>query len=139
MADIVDAPTRSRMMSGIRGSNTQPEMRVRSYLHSAGLRFTLRSALPGRPDLVLPKFRSVVMVHGCYWHRHKNCKYCTTPKSNVGFWMKKFEANVSRDAAVRRQLRRLGWKVYTVWACRLGDESLALLAQRIRANGPADR
>src|SRR5690348_13819912 len=105
MADIVDKETRSRMMSGIRGKNTKPEMIVRSFLHRAGLRFRLYAKLPGKPDLAFPKFRTVVFVHGCFWHRHKRCRFATTPASNSAFWQEKFEANMRRDMLVKKELR----------------------------------
>src|SRR5690349_16298349 len=99
MPDIVDAATRSRMMSGIRGINTGPERLVRSFLHRAGLRFRLHARnLPGKPDIVLPKHHTVVLVHGCFWHRHRNCRYAYTPKSRLDFWQRKFESNVARDS-----------------------------------------
>ena len=132
MTDVVDRATRSRMMSGIRGRNTKPEKQVRSYLHRAGLRFRLHASLPGKPDLVFPKHRAVVFVHGCFWHRHAGCRYATTPSSNVQFWREKFDANVARDKSVTRQLRRQGWRVFVVWSCRINDSRLQTLARRIR-------
>jgi len=132
MTDVVDRTTRSRMMSGIRGRNTKPEKQVRSYLHRAGLRFRLHASLPGKPDLVFPKHRAVVFVHGCFWHRHAGCRYATTPSSNVQFWREKFDANVARDKSVTRQLRRQGWRVFVVWSCRINDSRLQTLARRIR-------
>lgn len=132
MVDVVDAATRSRMMSGIRGKNTKPEIHVRSLLHREGLRFRLHSSLPGKPDLVFPKYGAVVFVHGCFWHRHAGCRYATTPSSNVEFWQAKFDANVARDKRVNRQLRKDGWRVFVVWACQTGDRRLHTLACRIR-------
>src|SRR5688572_25930517 len=99
MADVVDKATRSRMMSGIRGKNTRPEILVRSFLHRAGLRFRLHSnALPGKPDLVFPRHRAAVFVHGCFWHQHQDCRFATQPATNRAFWQKKLEGNVARDA-----------------------------------------
>ncbi|WP_337244690.1 DNA mismatch endonuclease Vsr [Luteimonas sp. gir] len=132
--DIVDRATRSRMMSGIRGKDTKPEMMVRTYLHRVGLRFRLHAKLPGKPDLVLPKYRTVVFVHGCFWHRHENCRYATTPASNPEFWQKKFTDNVQRDERVKRQLEEMDWQVETVWACQLSEPELSDLADRIRNN-----
>lgn len=107
-------------MSRIRGRDTKPELAVRSLLHGMGLRFRVcRRDLPGTPDIVLPGRGTVVFVHGCFWHRHKGCKGATTPKSNVGFWTAKFDANVARDARNRRDLRKLGWSVLTVWECQI--------------------
>lgn len=131
MADVVDRATRSRMMSGIRGRDTKPEKQVRSFLHRAGLRFRLHAALPGKPDLVFPKHRAVVFVHGCFWHRHAGCRYATTPSSNAGFWQTKFDANVARDKRVTRQLRREGWRVFVVWSCRITDRSMQSLVRKI--------
>ncbi len=138
MADIVDPRTRSRMMSGIRGKNTRPEIAVRKYLHSRGLRYRLHDKrLPGKPDLVLRKYRSVVFVHGCFWHQHRRCKYAYMPKSNRAFWRKKLASNVERDKENRQQLRRLGWRVLVVWECRLHDPDLKKLEQAIRQRLPA--
>jgi DNA mismatch endonuclease (patch repair protein) len=134
MADIVDKETRSRMMSGIRGKNTKPEMIVRSFLHRAGLRFRLHAKLPGKPDLAFPKFRTVVFVHGCFWHRHKRCRFATTPASNSAFWQEKFEANMRRDMLVKKELRKLGWRVKVIWGCQLSPKKLELLAEQIRGH-----
>lgn len=130
--DVVDAATRSRMMTGIRGKDTKPELVVRSFLHRAGLRFRLHVSLPGKPDLVLPKYRAAVFVHGCFWHRHEGCRYTTTPASNVAFWQEKFAANVRRDAEVKQQLKKLGWRVVVIWSCELDDRSMSRLAATIR-------
>lgn len=130
--DIVDQATRSRMMSGIRGKDTKPELIVRSYLHRKGLRFRIHAKLPGKPDLVFPRYRTVVFVHGCFWHRHEGCRYATTPASNSEFWQEKFATNVRRDAKVRLQLEELGWRVLVAWACQSEEASLARLAEKIR-------
>jgi len=107
-------------MGKIRGKNTKPELAVRSLLHRAGYRFSLhRKDLPGKPDIVLRKYKTVVFVHGCFWHRHKNCKIASTPKSNVEFWQAKFDRNAANDKKHTRQLRKLGWHVLTVWECEL--------------------
>lgn len=134
MTDVVDRDTRSRMMSGIRGRDTKPEKQVRSFLHRAGLRFRLHASLPGKPDLVFPKHRAVVFVHGCFWHRHASCRYATTPSSNAEFWQAKFDANVARDKRVTRQLRREGWRVFLVWSCRITDSRMQSLARKIRGD-----
>lgn len=130
--DIVDRVTRSRMMSGIRGKDTKPELVVRSYLHQSGLRFRLHGALPGKPDLVLPKHRTTVFVHGCFWHRHKGCRYATTPANNAEFWRRKFASNERRDAQVRRQLADQGWRVLVIWSCQLNERKLKALVNKIR-------
>lgn len=120
MTDIVDQLTRSRMMSGIRGKNTKPELALRRALHARGFRFRLHSGkVHGRPDLVLPKHRAVVFVHGCFWHRHEGCRYATVPATRPEFWRAKFDANVARDRTVRTTLLDGGWRVATVWECAL--------------------
>ncbi len=97
-------------------------MIVRSLLHRMGYRFRLhRKDLPGNPDIVLPKYKTVIFVHGCFWHRHKGCKYAYTPKSRTEFWNTKFEKNIARDKQVRKELKKLGWKVMVVWECRSTD------------------
>lgn len=119
-------------MSGIRGKNTEPELIVRSFLHRAGLRFRLHAKLPGKPDLVLPRYRTAVFVHGCFWHRHEGCRYAAAPATNATFWREKFDENVRRDAAVRRRLKELGWVVQVVWECQLSELELGGLAAAIR-------
>lgn len=139
MVDVVDKATRSRMMSGIRGSNTLPERTVRSFLHAKGFRFRLHSKkLPGRPDLVLKKHGSVVFVHGCFWHRHPGCRFATTPATNKTFWRAKFEANTARDRRNTNALRRLGWRVFVVWECKSDQRALAKLAERLAATRPIE-
>ena len=106
------------MMAGIRGANTQPEVRLRKSLHRLGLRFRLhRAGLPGRPDIVFPGRMAVVLVHGCFWHRHKGCRFATVPATRPDFWETKFRANVERDARNVAALRKLGWRVRIVWEC----------------------
>lgn len=135
MTDIVDRATRSRMMSGIRGRDTKPEIIVRKYLHATGLRFRLAPKdLPGKPDIVLPRYRTVVLVHGCFWHRHKGCRYAATPATRTEFWQKKFEVNVARDKRTYEQLADLGWRVIVIWGCELNKEKLQSLAADIRFN-----
>ena len=120
MTDIISAARRSEVMSLVRGKNTKPEVAVRSLVHGLGFRFRLhRKDLPGRPDIVLPRLRTVLFVHGCFWHRHPDCKYAYTPKSRARFWEAKFSANVRRDEAAERELADLGWKVVVVWECEL--------------------
>ena len=118
MTDVVDVATRSRMMSGIGGKNTKPEMLVRKALFAAGFRFRLhRKDLPGRPDVVLPGRRVVVFVHGCFWHAHQGCPYAKTPATRREFWEAKLAANVERDRRTREALLSAGWRVLVVWEC----------------------
>jgi len=120
MVDVVDPATRSRMMSGIRGKNTKPELLVRKYLHAQGLRFRLHvKNLPGKPDIVLSKYRAIVFVHGCFWHHHEGCKYATMPSSRVDYWTNKLSDNVVRDQYQSAALEGLGWQVFVVWECEL--------------------
>lgn len=137
MVDTVDAATRSRMMSAIRGRDTAPERAVRSYLHAAGFRFRLGGAgLPGRPDIVLPRHRVAVFVHGCFWHRHRGCRFTTTPSTNADFWKAKFARNVARDSANEDKLRALGWRPLVIWGCETSDaDALDGLFWQIRACG----
>ncbi len=118
--DIVDKQTRSRMMAGIRSKDTRPELSVRRFLHRQGFRYRLHSShLPGRPDLVLPKHRVAILVHGCFWHRHRECAFSTTPASNQEQWGRKFAANVERDGRNLAALEDAGWRVIIIWECGL--------------------
>lgn len=125
MNDIVDAPTRSRMMSGIRGKDTKPERLVRQALFKAGFRFRLhRRDLPGVPDIVLPGRRVVVFVHGCFWHVHVGCPNARLPATRPDFWRAKLSGNVDRDRAARELLVSTGWRVLTVWECATRDSRI---------------
>lgn len=120
MTDVVNQSTRSRMMAGIKAKDTRPEIAVRCALHAEGFRFRLHAGhLPGRPDIVLPRYRSVIMVHGCFWHRHSGCKYATMPLTRSDFWREKFAGTVARDIRNTALLCELGWQVITVWECEL--------------------
>jgi DNA mismatch endonuclease (patch repair protein) len=122
--DHLDPTRRSANMARVRGKDTGPEIVVRRLAHRLGLRFRLhRKDLPGRPDLVFPKYRLVVFVHGCFWHRHSNCKRATTPATRQAFWQAKFDATVARDARQQAQLEAAGWRVVTLWECELKDEA----------------
>lgn len=122
MADTISKERRSWNMSRIKSRNTKPELIVRSTLHKYGYRFRLHCKyLPGNPDLILPKFRLSIFVHGCFWHRHKNCKFAYSPKSRIQFWEKKFSDNIKRDVQVKQQLEHLGWSVLTIWECQVSD------------------
>lgn len=118
--DTLTPSERSRRMSLIRSKNTRPELLVRTMLHVLGYRFRLHSRrLPGAPDLVFAGRKSVVFVHGCFWHGHAGCKVANVPKSRTGYWLKKFATNRVRDLRNRKELRKAGWKVFTVWECEL--------------------
>ncbi len=109
---------RSWNMGRIKSGNTKPEIAVRSILHHMGYRFRLhRKDLPGKPDIVLPKYKVVIFVHGCFWHRHEGCKYAYTPKSRTEFWLKKFQSNIDRDRKVVNELVEMGWHVLIIWEC----------------------
>jgi len=119
------------MMAGIQGRDTVPEMVVRRTAHRLGFRFRLyRKDLPGRPDLVFPRYRVVVLVHGCFWHRHEGCRYAYTPRSRVEFWTEKFRQNVARDRRTDDALRSLGWRVLVIWECETRDD--AVVADRLK-------
>ena len=116
--DVFSPSKRSEIMARVRSKNTRPELAVRSGLHRMGFRFRLhRADLPGHPDIVLPRFKAAVFVHGCFWHGHPNCRHADRPTSNIGFWNKKIDRNISRDRTNRSALKRLGWTVVTVWEC----------------------
>lgn len=120
MVDRISEERRSWNMSRIRGKDTSPELQLRSLLHGAGYRFRLHyKKLPGRPDIVLKKYRTVIFVHGCYWHRHSGCSNATTPGTRTEFWQAKFDGTVERDKRKAKELRALGWRVITVWECEL--------------------
>lgn len=122
MVDHISKERRSWNMSRIGSKDTAPEIFVRSMLHKMGLRFRLhRADLPGIPDIVLPKYRTVVFVHGCFWHQHKGCRRSGSPKSNTTYWHEKLAKNVKRDRKHRRALAKLGWKVILVWECEVGQ------------------
>lgn len=122
MVDRLTPEHRSWLMSRVRGKNTAPEMRVRRAAYKLGLRFRLhRADLPGKPDLVFPKYRVALFVHGCFWHRHPGCAKATTPKSRTQYWEEKFIANRKRDVDTAETLRKDGWKVVIVWECETRD------------------
>lgn len=128
MADSISPEHRSWLMSRIRSEDTKPEWVLRSGLHRLGFRFRLRDKrIPGRPDLVLPKYRAVVFVHGCFWHRHRRCRAASVPKTNAAFWEEKFARNVARDRRNRSDLRKLGWRVLVVWECELMKDTVATI------------
>ena len=135
MADVFSKSKRSEIMSRIRGKDTGPEMVIRKALFANGFRYRLHvKNLPGKPDIVLPKYNAVVIVDGCFWHGHKNCKFFRMPKSRISFWRKKIDANRARDVKNRRKLRRLGWNVIQIWECQLSARKYEKTFQRILDN-----
>lgn len=120
MADVMTPEQRSRCMAAIKGKDTKPELIVRKYLFSRGLRFRLQvKTLPGKPDIVLPKYKTVIFVNGCFWHGHENCRHYRLPKSNVEFWQEKISRNIERDRRTEAELTALGWRVIRIWECEL--------------------
>ena len=142
MADVVDAATRSRMMSGIRGKNTKPELMIRKALHARGFRYRLHCDLPGKPDICLPKHRAVIFVHGCFWHGH-GCHLFKKPTTRTDFWLGKIARNQQVDATAHERLRIDGWRVTTVWECALKgrtrlnfDEAIDTLSAWLPTDSP---
>lgn len=137
MTDIFSTEKRSDVMSKIKSENTKPEKIVRSLLFSAGYRFRLHSKeLPGKPDIVLPKYKTVVFVNGCFWHGHENCKEGGIPKTNSQFWRDKILKNKERDERVSNELKQEGWKVLVVWECQLKDKErlLSFFRKELKTN-----
>ena len=134
MTDTISEERRSWNMSRIKAENTNPERLVRSLLHRMGYRFRIhRKDLPGRPDIVLPKYNTVIFVHGCFWHRHKGCKRATMPKSRVGYWENKFFKNVERDKENKKKLKKIGWKVLVIWECEINN-NIDKIKEKIQKN-----
>lgn len=138
MMDVVNRATRSRMMSGIRGKDTTPELVVRRFLHRAGFRYRLHGRnLPGSPDIVLPRWNAVVLVHGCFWHAHEGCRYFRVPASRREFWEGKLLGNRARDLRNAAALEERGWRVGVVWECAIRSRAeLGPLADWIRSGSP---
>lgn len=133
--DKLTPELRSRNMSRIRSRDTGPEKRVRALLHRMGYRFRLhRKDLPGKPDIVLPRHQTAILVHGCYWHRHPDCRFSYTPKSNRQFWENKFRENTARDARQLRELTTLGWRALIIWECETRNPEV--LSERLRRELP---
>lgn len=132
MADVHTPKQRSYNMSRIRNKDTKPEELVRKYLFSQGFRYRKNDVrLPGKPDIVLPKYKTVIFVNGCFWHKHEGCKYFVWPKNNADFWKNKIESNVTRDDKNYQQLKELGWKVLIIWECELKRSCQAERLERI--------
>ncbi|MDZ4809984.1 MAG: DNA mismatch endonuclease Vsr, partial [Bacteroidota bacterium] len=126
MADVHNKKTRSYNMSRIRSGNTKPELLVRKFLHAQGFRYRLHggkpadaNALAGKPDIVLPKYKTIIFIHGCFWHGHTNCKYYVVPKTRTDWWLHKINTNKANDGKAVKALKKDGWKVITVWECTL--------------------
>ncbi|MBK8503434.1 MAG: DNA mismatch endonuclease Vsr [Saprospiraceae bacterium] len=137
MADVHEPEIRSYNMSQIKGKDTKPEMLIRKYLHSHGFRYRLHDKdLPGKPDIVMPKYNTIVLVHGCFWHGHERCKYYVVPKTRTQWWLDKIDNNKSKDKENENKLRNLGWQVLPVFECELKpekrNETLAKLIKEIR-------
>ncbi|MBN2672987.1 MAG: DNA mismatch endonuclease Vsr [Deltaproteobacteria bacterium] len=139
MADTLTKEQRSHTMRSVKGKNTKPELLVRSVLHSLGFRFRLnRKDLPGKPDIVLPKYKTVIFVHGCFWHRHKGCKHATMPASNQNYWKPKFERTIERDRENERRLRAQGWLVCTLWECEVRKDAFLAVTNGLVETGLLD-
>jgi len=126
MADVHTKEIRSYNMSMIKGKNTKPEMLVRKFLFANGYRYKLHDkSLPGKPDIVLPKYKTVIFVHGCYWHGHNNCKYFVVPKTRTEWWLNKINGNIANDEKAAKALKKEGWKIITIWECNLKSPKVA--------------
>jgi DNA mismatch endonuclease (patch repair protein) len=138
MADVHDQQTRSYNMSRIRSTDTKPELLVRKFLHARGFRYTLHDKkLPGKPDIVLPKYKTVIFIHGCFWHGHANCKYFVVPKTRTNWWRHKIATNKANDTKTVKALKKDGWIVITIWECRLKpaklEQTLSSLLKKLPA------
>lgn len=138
MADIFSKKKRSQIMASISSKETKPEISVSSFLFKQGLRFRKNvKSLPGKPDIVLPKYHVAVLIHGCFWHGHSNCKKASKPTSNIKFWETKIKNNIQRDKKVKRELNELKWRVITVWECKLKnkktfDKTMKTLVEKLK-------
>lgn len=120
MADVHSREVRSYNMSRIRSKDTKPEMLVRKFLHAAGFRYLLHDKrLPGKPDIVLPKYKTVIFIHGCFWHGHQGCRYYVIPKTRTEWWLSKINGNILKDCRAAEELKASGWKVIEIWECSL--------------------
>ncbi|WP_276502392.1 very short patch repair endonuclease [Terrimonas pollutisoli] len=136
MTDVHNKATRSYNMSQIRATNTKPEMLVRKFLHAQGFRYKLHDkTLPGKPDLVLPRYKTVIFIHGCFWHGHDSCKYFVVPKTRTDWWLNKITGNKANDAKAIKALKKEGWKIITLWECNLRpvklERTLSVLLQKL--------
>lgn len=135
MADVHSPEIRSFNMSRIKGKNTKPEELVRRYLFSQGFRYRKNvNTLPGKPDIVLPKYKTCIFVNGCFWHKHEGCRYFVWPKNNAEFWKKKISENVERDQRQQSELRLLGWNVVVIWECELKNNKFDKTMETVEAS-----
>jgi len=139
MTDTVSKTRRSEIMRNVKGRHTKPEMVVRKFLHSKGLRFRIHDTkLPGKPDIKLTKYKTVIFVNGCFWHGHEQCRIYVMPKTNVEFWNDKIAKNINRDEIIINNLKELGWKIIVVWECSLKgkkkEQTLETLVEKIISN-----
>jgi DNA mismatch endonuclease (patch repair protein) len=137
MADVHNKKTRSYNMSQIKATNTKPELLVRKFLHANGFRYSLhKKTLPGKPDIVLPRYKTVIFVHGCFWHGHTNCKYYKVPKTRTQWGLNKINTNKSNDAKAAKALKKEGWQAITIWECKLKpakvETTLSSLLKKLR-------
>lgn len=125
MADVLSKEQRQRCMSHVKSKNTKPEVLVRRFLFAHGFRFRLyRKDLPGKPDIVLPKYKTAIFINGCFWHGHENCKYAKLPETNHEFWLNKINGNIQRDINTSSKLAEMGWRVFTIWQCELKPKTI---------------
>lgn len=135
MTDHISPEQRSWNMSQIKGKDTKIEVQVRSWLFSRGFRFRKNDKrYPGKPDIVLPKYKTVIFINGCFWHRHEGCKYATVPKTRVEYWEDKFNRNIKNDMLHKQQLEEMGWRVLTIWECQLKKDIFIETMQNIEQN-----
>jgi DNA mismatch endonuclease (patch repair protein) len=133
MADVHDKKTRSYNMSQIKATNTKPELLVRKFLHAHGYRYKLHDkTLPGKPDIVLPKYKTIIFINGCFWHGHAGCKYFVVPKTRTTWWLHKIKTNKANDAKAVKALKKEGWHVITVWECGLKGNNLEKTLAQIK-------
>lgn len=132
MADVHSKEIRSKNMAAIKGRDTGPEMLVRRFLHANGFRYRLYDKkLPGKPDIVLPKYKTVIFIHGCFWHGHKNCRYFVVPKTRTDWWLNKINGNIANDKKVRSALKKDGWKIITIWECKLKPKCVSSTLRKL--------
>jgi DNA mismatch endonuclease (patch repair protein) len=135
MADVHSKETRSYNMSRIRSKDTKPEMLVRKFLHKNGFRYRLHvKNLPGKPDIVLPKYKTVIFIHGCFWHGHEGCKYFVVPKTRTEWWLNKIQGNANNDTNAEANLKSAGWNIITIWECELKKTALDTTLTRLIAS-----